>query len=145
MQPLPKYTVHRTLNMNIEHWTLNIENSRTFLAQFDLVTYATTQNYSRAYFMHLKCKKANMPRDFATVGSQPRHQTWDLGHTICTHHCTHDTICTHHCTHHTICTHQPPVPFQISRSCVQGITLICNISKWFWGSNNNSYNCSLES
>ena len=23
--------------MNIEHWTLNIENSRTFLAQFDLV------------------------------------------------------------------------------------------------------------
>ena len=28
MQPLPQYTVHRTLN---------IENSRTFLAQFDLV------------------------------------------------------------------------------------------------------------
>ena len=26
MQLLPQYTVHRTLNMNIEHWTLNIEH-----------------------------------------------------------------------------------------------------------------------
>ena len=68
MQPLPQYTVHRTLH---------IENSRTFLTQFDLVSFYILGQFYGAYRRPMDAIFNLQPGEVAfPLGARPHLHVW---------------------------------------------------------------------